>query len=95
MRVKIQDVYYIARLARLQVDEDKVQRISQKMSKILDYMSKLESLDYGEADELTSFEPQSNIFREDTVKVRISHDEALSESPNIDSDYYRVPKVIG
>ena len=95
MRVKTQDVYYIARLARLQVDENKVESISLKMSKILDYMSKLESLDYNEDGEPTSSKSKSNVFREDEVEVRISHEEALDESPNSDRDYYRVPKVIG
>ena len=95
MKVDIEEVYYIARLARLHLSEGEASTVSDKLSKILDYMTKLESLqDEGE----TVGESASivvNVLRPDQLTQRISHEEALSQSPDPDNNYFRAPKVIG
>jgi aspartyl-tRNA(Asn)/glutamyl-tRNA(Gln) amidotransferase subunit C len=35
------------------------------------------------------------VLREDEVVQTISHEEALKNAPKKDSDFFRVPKVIG
>jgi aspartyl-tRNA(Asn)/glutamyl-tRNA(Gln) amidotransferase subunit C len=36
-----------------------------------------------------------NLLREDEVQQNITHDEAMKNAPKKDSDFFRVPKVIG
>lgn len=94
MKVETEEVYYIARLARLDLTEEEAHRVSEKLSVILEYMSSLESLE-SESDELIgNFKNQNNILRNDNIHKRISHKAALSQSQDSASDYFRVPKVI-
>ena len=71
-------------------------KVSVKLSEILGYMSKLETLDHNLklAPEYSSSQTD-NVFRQDNVSNDISPREALSQSPEPDSNYFRVPKVIG
>ena len=94
MKVDTQEVYYIARLARIKIDKDRVEVVSQRLSEILGYMSKLETLDFDGDLNKDPFESLNNVLREDKLTDRVSHNEALSESPHPDSNYFRVPKVI-
>lgn len=94
MKIKTEEVYYLARLARLHLSEDEAENVSERLSKILMYMSKLDSLEsVNERTEPDAFQ-KSKALREDILSGRISHDEALSQSPDVDSSFFRVPKVI-
>ena len=94
MKVDTEEIYYIARLARLHLTDEEANTVSKKLSEILEYMTKLESLNF-DSDFPTSQENMSeNIFREDELFRRISHAEALRQSPDLDTNYFRVPKVI-
>lgn len=94
MKVEIEEVYYIARLARLELKENEAKRVSEKLSILLEYMSRLETLD-NESNTLSEdFKNSKNVFRNDITHDRISHNEALSQSPDPENNYFRVPKVI-
>jgi aspartyl-tRNA(Asn)/glutamyl-tRNA(Gln) amidotransferase subunit C len=95
MKVEIEEVYYIARLARLHLSEGEASTVSDKLSKILDYMTKLDSIE--DEDEVVgeSASKVENVVRPDQLFQRISHEEALSQSPDPDNNYFRAPKVIG
>jgi len=95
MKVDIEEVYYIARLARLHLSEEEASTVSEKLSSILDYMTTLESI---EVESETAQEPANateNVLRPDQLTKRISREEALSQSPDPDNNYFRAPKVIG
>lgn len=95
MKVEIEEVYYIARLARLHLSEDEASTVSEKLSKILDYMTKLESIEVESAPIDESANVVEKVLRPDQLSRRISHEEALSQSPDPDNNYFRAPKVIG
>lgn len=94
MAVSTEEVHYIAELARLRFSEEEEDHMARQMSRILDYMEKLNELD------LTGVPPMShvldlhNVFRPDEAEQRIARDEALSNAPDADGAYFRVPKVI-
>ena len=94
MKVEIEEVYYIARLSRLHINENEVLNVSKKLSKILEYMSKLESLDFESNIESSIFNDSGNALRQDKLDMRLSHNDALNASLHPGRDYFRVPKVI-
>ena len=95
MAITIDQVRYIASLARLRFTEEEERIVAKQMSEILDYMAKLGELDTSDVSPMTHVLELSNVLREDEVQERISTGEALSNAPDADAEYFRVPKVIG
>lgn len=94
MSISKEDVRRTARLARLRFSDEEEEHLADELSRILDYVSKLEELDTTGVPPMAHVLDLSNAFRPDEVEERISHEEALENAPDADSDYFRVPKVI-
>ena len=94
MSVSEKEVRYVADLARLQLSEEEVQSLSKDMNDILGYMDLLNELDTSEVEPLEHVIELNSRLREDVAKTPLSHDAALKNAPDADSDYFRVPKVI-
>jgi aspartyl-tRNA(Asn)/glutamyl-tRNA(Gln) amidotransferase subunit C len=89
--VSSDDVRHIARLARLELTDEEVERFRRELSTILGYVEQLELLDAGSAGE-PSLPDQP--LRPDAVEewgdVRPLHEAA----PDFEDGYFRVPRVI-
>lgn len=94
MSVTEKDVRYMADLARLQLAEDEVKSFAQDMNKILGYMEMLDELDTSDVEPLEHVIDLESRLRKDEAKEPLSHEDALKNAPDADSDYFRVPKVI-
>lgn len=95
MSVTKKDVYYVANLARLQLSDEEAEGLQKDMNKILGYIETLNELDTSDVEPLDHVtEVTATSFREDEAKEPLSHEDALKNAPDADSDYFRVPKVI-
>lgn len=95
MSVTKDDVHYVANLARLQLSDDEAEGLKKDMNKILGYIDTLNELDTTDVKPLEHVnEITSTTFRKDEAKEPISHQDALRNAPDADSDYFRVPRVI-
>ncbi|SEP34339.1 Asp-tRNA(Asn)/Glu-tRNA(Gln) amidotransferase subunit GatC [Mucilaginibacter sp. OK283] len=94
MTIDKETVEKVAHLARLELNESEKQDMIQDMSKILDFMAKLNELDTTGVEPLIYMTDGANILREDVVKQEITHEEALENAPKHDKDYFLVAKVI-
>jgi aspartyl-tRNA(Asn)/glutamyl-tRNA(Gln) amidotransferase subunit C len=65
------------------------------MNNMLGFIDKLNELDTSNVEPLIYMSEEVNVFREDDVRHDITQDEALKSAPKHDSDYFKVPKVIG
>ncbi len=84
----------IAHLARLEFSETEKEGLVKDMSKILDWMDKLNEVDTDKVDPLIHMSDEQNVLRNDEIKTLFTHEEGLKNAPKRDSDYFRVPKVI-
>lgn len=94
MSITVEEVRYIAELARLRFEPEEEERLARQMSDILAYMEKLNELDTAAIPPMSHVLDLYNVFRDDAVEQRISREEALSNAPDADGEYFRVPKVI-
>lgn len=94
MTVSIEQVRYIASLARLRFTEEEEKRLAEEMSAILGYVEKLNELDTSGVQPMSHVLDLKNVTREDVVESRISREEALKNAPDADDAYIRAPKVI-
>ncbi|SDP79264.1 aspartyl/glutamyl-tRNA(Asn/Gln) amidotransferase subunit C [Mucilaginibacter sp. OK268] len=94
MTIDKETVEKVAHLARLELNETEKQEMIKDMSKILDFMAKLNELDTTGVEPLVYMTGDANILRDDVVKQRITHEEALENAPKHDENYFLVAKVI-
>ncbi|WP_456429493.1 Asp-tRNA(Asn)/Glu-tRNA(Gln) amidotransferase subunit GatC [Rhodocaloribacter sp.] len=94
MSISLEEVRYIAKLARLRFSEDEERRLATQMSAILDYMAQLDELDTEGVPPMTHVLDLHNVFRPDVPVFRITREEALRNAPDASGPYFRVPKVI-
>lgn len=94
MSVSLEEVRYIAQLARLRFTDEEEQEMARQMSRILDYMDQLSELDTTDVPPMSHVLELTNVFRTDEVQQRITRDDALRNAPEADDTYFRVPKVI-
>jgi len=94
MTIDKETVEKVAHLARLELNETEKQEMIKDMSKILDFMAKLNELDTSGIEPLVYMTGDVNVLREDVVKQQITHEEALLNAPKHDGNYFLVAKVI-
>lgn len=94
MSVSKEEVQYLAHLARLQLTEEETERLSGDMNRILEYMEQLQEPDTEDVEPLEHVIDMEYRLRDDTPEEPLSHEDALKNAPDADSDYFRVPRVI-
>jgi aspartyl-tRNA(Asn)/glutamyl-tRNA(Gln) amidotransferase subunit C len=94
MTIDKDTVEKVAHLARLELNETEKEEMIKDMSKILDFMAKLNELDTSGIEPLVYMTDDANVLREDVVKQQITHEEALQNAPKHDENYFLVAKVI-
>lgn len=95
MKISDEIVDHIAHLSRLEFEGDKKVQIKADMERILDFMDKLKEVDTENVEPLIFMSDEVNVLREDVAVETITQNEALKNAPKKDSDYFRIPKVLG
>ena len=88
------DVKYIANLARIRLDEERIKDFSRQLNDIISYMEKLNNVDTRNTPPTTHPLPLKNVFREDEVKASLPVDKALANAPKRKDSFFKVPKII-
>ena len=94
MKITLQQVKYIADLARLEFNERELEAFTQHLDNILTYFDKLKEVDTAAVKPTSHAITVRNVFREDQVTESIPRDFCLNNAPEEESDYFRVPKII-
>ena len=93
-KISLKDVEYIARLARLRLEEEEKVLFGEQLNHILEYMEKLNQLDTTNVSPTAHVLSLSNVFREDQALPSLPRDAALEAAPDKVNGYFRVPKII-
>ncbi len=94
MKLSKNEVLYVANLARLYVDDSEIDKFSQQLSDILVYIEKLNSINTENIEPMAHAVEVCNAFREDIVVNPSGKEASLSNAPDRDDDYFKVPKII-
>lgn len=86
----------IAGLAKLDMG-DPAARASMlaDMQRVLNFVTALGSVDTKGVEPLIFLTDEEDVLRQDVAAVEITKEEALRSSPVKDSDYFKVPRVVG
>ena len=84
----------IARLARLNIDDQEVEKYSTELGNILDLVAKMEAVDTSGVEPMTHPFDATMRLREDKVTQSDQRDKFQAIAPNAENGLYLVPKVI-
>ena len=94
MKIKRQEVEHVARLARLNITEEQVIRLTDEMNSILTYMEKLNELDTTDIEPMAHALSLETPFRQDQVRASLAPEISLANAPRRENSFFVVPKVI-
>ena len=94
MSIDKDTVKHISKLARISLDEKKINSLSKDLSSIMQFIGKLNELNTDKTTPLTSIINASLKSREDEVKDGKIRDQILKNSPEKNKEFFVVPKVI-
>ena len=94
MKITDDIVKHISHLARLDFKGEELDSIKGDMEKIIGFIDKLSEIDTKNVEPLIFMNEKVNVLREDVSNQTLSKEDALSNAPKSDSDYFRIPKVL-
>jgi len=84
----------LAKLSRLQFNDQEKEIIKKDLQRMIEFVDKLQELDTTGVEPLMHMSDSVNVLREDIVQGSISRKEALKNAPDSDGVFIKVPKVI-
>jgi len=90
-RLTAADVAKVARLARLNVSPEEVERYTRQLDGMLDHVADIDNLDLGNVDPMTQPYPLVNVLRADVERPCLDRDEVLAVAPAAEDGRFRVP----
>ena len=94
MSIDKDTIKHISKLARISIDEKKINALSKDLSSIIKFIEKLNELNTDKTSPLTSIINTSLRTREDQIKDGKIRDQILKNSPDKNEEFFIVPKVI-
>jgi len=91
MAISKDEVLHVARLARLALTDEEVERLGAQLNAILDAVGKVSELD------LEGVEPTAhpldlvNVWAEDEPQQSLPVEDALANAPEREQDFFKVP----
>ncbi len=94
MKISKKDVLNTAELARLEFDDETLSKFTRQLGDILVHIDELAELDTENVEPTSHVLELSIPFRKDEVDQLITAEDALSNAPSKENDFFTVPKVI-
>ena len=98
-KITNEDVERVAELAHVKLTSDEAIGMVKDLNAILNYVAQLEELDTTSVSPLEQMSELNNAgatssLRQDFVKESLSRSEVMSQAPETDQSFFKVPKVI-
>ena len=94
MSIDKNTVKHISKLARISLDEKKIDNLSKDLTSIMKFIENLNKINTDKTNPLTSIINASLRSRKDEIKDGKIRDQILKNSPEKNEDFFVVPKVI-
>jgi aspartyl-tRNA(Asn)/glutamyl-tRNA(Gln) amidotransferase subunit C len=88
------DIEHVARLARLELTDEEVERLRSQLGLILENAAKVGEVAAADVPPTASAVPQVNVFRPDSPEPSLTQEQALANAPETEDGRFRVPRVV-
>ena len=93
-RVDDATIEYVGILAKLELSREEREAAKRDMSRMRDYVDKLNELDTEGVEPMSHLFPVHNVFREDEVINADSREQILANAPEQKDGAFKVPRTI-
>jgi aspartyl-tRNA(Asn)/glutamyl-tRNA(Gln) amidotransferase subunit C len=93
MAISRDEVLHVARLARLALTDEEVERLTGELGAILDAVSVVSELDLADVPPTSHPLDLVNVWDEDEPRASLPPDDVFANAPERDGDHFRVPPV--
>ena len=94
MSVSTQQVRHIAKLARIAMSDEEIERLAPELNNILGWVEQLAEVNTEGVEPLATVVDQKLRLREDVVTAGDIRDAILANAPEAQHGFFAVPKVI-
>jgi len=94
MAIDKKTVEYIAHLARLDLEEKELEKLSGQLKEILDFIDQLKKIEIKDIPATSHILPINNVLRKDSPKPSLPINKTLENAPEVKDNFFVVPKVI-
>jgi len=96
MQLDKEQIKHIAKLARLELTEEELDKYGRQLSGVLDYIDQLKEVDTAGIEPTAQVTGLENVFREDKAEGWLEDEiiKALEDAPAKDERYIKVKRVI-
>jgi aspartyl-tRNA(Asn)/glutamyl-tRNA(Gln) amidotransferase subunit C len=88
------DIRYVAKLARIALSEDEIATYAPQLENLLEHVAALQQLRTEDVPPTALVIPGANVERADTLRPCLDRDVVLSQAPQVQGPYFRVPRII-
>jgi aspartyl-tRNA(Asn)/glutamyl-tRNA(Gln) amidotransferase subunit C len=88
-------VLHVARLSRLALSDEELERMPAELSKILEHVEKMDQLDLDGVEPTSHVVELQNVLREDEPRPCLPRERALAGAPDVAEGGFRVPSPGG
>ena len=89
-----EEVAHLARLSRLAVTDEELDRFAGQLEVILQAVARVGEVAAADIPPTSHSVPLTNVFRDDVVVPGLARDDALSGAPDAAEDRFRVPRIL-
>ena len=94
MKITREQVEHVAKLSRLNLTEEEINRLTVEMEHIIAFADKLNELDTDGVEPTAHAIPIQNVFREDIVGPSFPREQILANAPAQEDGCFKVPKIV-
>ncbi|CAN5818876.1 Asp-tRNA(Asn)/Glu-tRNA(Gln) amidotransferase subunit GatC [soil metagenome] len=94
MSLSIDDVRHVASLARLALDDARLEQLRDELGPILGYAEQVGEVATDDVTPTSHAYPLTNVWREDVPRPSLEPDAARATGPAIEDGRFRVPRII-
>ena len=91
MAITRDEVLHVARLARLALTDEEVERLGAQLSAILEAVGKVAELDLSDVEPTSHPLDLANVWAEDELRPSLSPEEVFENAPDREADFFKVP----
>jgi aspartyl-tRNA(Asn)/glutamyl-tRNA(Gln) amidotransferase subunit C len=91
MAITRDEVLHVARLARVELTEEEIERFTEQLSAILEAVAKVSELDLADVEPTAHPLDVVNAWAEDEPRPSIPVEDALANAPERDAGFFKVP----
>lgn len=88
------DVLKVASLARLSLSDQEIDEFGRQLTQILGYVDTLNEVDVDDAEPMPHAVDVRNVFRDDVQRPSLDREDALSNAPLTDGQFFLVPQIL-